>query len=105
MKSFTTDEKIAMINQADKLDIDITMFRPAINVLSLNAYDADTIETMAINPANPSLYDFIEDSYSDNSINQITWQIDQQNGNPAKEAHTENELWQMLSQAISEKQS
>lgn len=103
MKEFTEEEKIAMLKQADKLDINITMFRPALNVLSLNAYDADTITDFAIDPTSPILYDFIEDQYLDSSIPKITWQIDQQNGKLPKDAHSKTELWQKLHEAINEK--
>lgn len=105
MKEFTEAEKIAMLKQADKLDINITMFRPVLNVLSLNAYDNDAITDFALDPTKPIIYDFIEDKYFDSSITKATWQIDQQNGKLPKDAHSKTELWQKLHEAINEKKS
>ena len=103
MKQFTDEEKAEMLEKIDELDIDITMYRKATNVLDLNLGIEDAVEGFIDDPTSPVNYDFIEDQYEDKDS--YYWVIDLQNNSPELIANSEEQLWVQIGKAIKAKSS
>ena len=101
MKQFTDEEKAKMIEKIDELDIDITMYRKATNVLDLTLGNEDAVEGFIDDPASPVNYDFIEDQYEDKDS--YYWGIDLQNNSPELIANSKEQLWVQIDKAIKAK--
>ena len=68
MKQFTDEEKAKMLEKINELDIDITMYRKATNVLDLSLENEDAVEGFIDDPTSPINYDFIEDQYEETGL-------------------------------------
>ena len=102
MKQFTDKEKAEMLEKIDELDIDITMYRKATNVLDLNLGIEDAVEDFIDDPTSPINYDFIEDQYEDKDS--YYWVIDLQNNSPELLiANSKEQLWVQIDKAIKAK--
>lgn len=101
MKQFTDEEKTKMIEKVDELDIDITMYRKATNVLDLNLGIEDAVADFIDDPTSPVNYDFIEDQYED--TDNYHWVIDLQNNSPELIANNKEQLWMQIDKAIKTK--
>ena len=101
MKQFTDKEKAEMLEKIDELDIDITMYRKATNVLDLTLGNEDAVEDFIDDPTSPVNYDFIEDQYEDKDS--YYWVIDLQNNSPELIANSKEQLWVQIDKAIKEK--
>lgn len=101
MKQFTDEEKAKMIEKIDELDIDITMYRKATNVLDLSLENEDAVEGFIDDPTSPINYDFIEDQYRDEDS--YYWVIDLQNNSPELIANSKEQLWVQIDKAIKAK--
>ena len=101
MKQFTDEEKTKMLEKIDELDIDITMYRRATNVLDLSLENEDAVEGFIDDPTSPVNYDFIEDQYEDKDS--YYWVIDLQNNNPKLIANSKEQLWVQIDKAIKTK--
>lgn len=102
MKQFTDKEKAEMIQKIDELDINVTMYRKATNVLELNLENEDAIDGFIDDPTSPINYDFIEDQYEDEDS--YYWVIDLQNNSPELTANNEEQLWVQIDKAIKAKE-
>lgn len=101
--SFTDEEKEQMVKDMGKLQIDITMYRKATNVLDLNLGTQDAIDGFIEDPTSPINYDFIEDQYEEKSA--YYWVIDLQDGHKPLTALDKEQLWKQLDKAIKIKQA
>ena len=101
MKQFTDEEKTKMLEKIDELDIDITMYRKATNVLDLTLGNEDAVEGFIDDPTSPVNYDFIEDQYEDKDS--YYWVIDLQNNSPELIANSKEQLWVQIDKAIEAK--
>lgn len=101
MKQFTDEEKTKMLEKIDELDIDITMYRKATNVLDLNLGIEDAVADFIDDPTSPVNYDFIEDQYED--TDNYHWVIDLQNNSPELIANNKEQLWIQIDKAIKTK--
>ena len=102
MKQFTDKEKAEMIQKIDELDINVTMYRKATNVLELNLENKDAIDGFIDDPTSPINYDFIEDQYEDEDS--YYWVIDLQNNSPELTANNKEQLWVQIDKAIKAKE-
>lgn len=102
MKQFTDKEKAEMIQKIDELDINVTMYHKATNVLELNLENEDAIDGFIDDPTSPINYDFIEDQYEDEDS--YYWVIDLQNNSPELTANNEEQLWVQIDKAIKAKE-
>lgn len=100
----SNNEKIKLLDKSRDLDIDITLYRQAVNVLGFNSEDLDAFIQDVSSPAN---YDFIEDQYPDNLDSKLHWTFDLQDANLTGEdcstiltAKNSGEFWEELSRAI-----
>ena len=100
----SNNEKIKLLNRSCDLDIDITLYRQAVNVLDFNSEDLDAFIQDVSNPAN---YDFIEDQYPDDLNSKLHWTFDLQDANLTGEdrstiltAKNSGEFWEKLSRAV-----
>lgn len=101
MKQFTNKEKAKMLQKIDELDINVTMYRKATNVLELNLENEDAIDGFIDDPTSPVNYDFIEDQYED--ADRYYWVIDLQNNSPELTANNKEQLWVQIDKAIKTK--
>lgn len=74
----SNNEKIKLLDKSRDLDIDITLYRRAVNVLGFNSEDLDAFVQNISSPAN---YDFIEDQYPDDLDSKLYWTFDLQDTN------------------------
>lgn len=102
MKQFTDKEKAEMIKKIDELNINVTMYRKATNVLDLNLENEDAINGFIDDPASPINYDFIEDQYEDKDS--YHWVVDSQNNSPELTADSKEQLWLQINKAIKAKE-
>lgn len=100
----SNNEKIKLLNRSCDLDIDITLYRQAVNVLDFNPEDLDDFVQDISSPAN---YDFIEDQYPDDLDSKLHWTFDLQDANLTGEnsstiltAKNSGEFWEELSRAV-----
>lgn len=100
----SNNEKIKLLNRSCDLDIDITLYRQAVNVLDFNSEDLDAFIQDVSNPVN---YDFIEDQYPDDLNSKLHWTFDLQDANLTGEdsstiltAKNAGEFWEQLSRAV-----
>lgn len=100
----SNNEKIKLLDKSRDLDIDITLYRQAVNVLGFNSEDLDAFIQDVSSPAN---YDFIEDQYPDDLNSKLHWTFDLQDANLTGEdrstiltAKNSGEFWEELSRAI-----
>lgn len=100
----SNNEKIKLLNKSRDLDIDITLYRQAVNVLDFNPEDLDDFVQDISSPVN---YDFIEDQYPDNLDSKLHWTFDLQDANLTGEnsstiltAKNSGEFWEELSRAV-----
>ena len=100
----SNNEKIKLLNRSCDLDIDITLYRQAVNVLDFNSEDLDAFIQDVSNPVN---YDFIEDQYPDDLNSKLHWTFDLQDANLTGEdrstiltAKNSGEFWEKLSRAV-----
>lgn len=100
----SNNEKIKLLNRSCDLDIDITLYRQAVNVLDFNSEDLDEFVQNVSSPAN---YDFIEDTYPDDLDSKLHWTFDLQDANLTGEdrstiltAKNSGEFWEKLSRAV-----
>lgn len=100
----SNNEKIKLLDKSRDLDIDITLYRQAVNVLGFNSEDLDAFIQDVSSPAN---YDFIEDQYPDDLDSKLYWTFDLQDANLTGEdsstiltAKNSGEFWEELSRAI-----
>lgn len=100
----SNNEKIKLLNKSRDLDIDITLYRQAVNVLDFNSEDLDNFIQDISSPAN---YDFIEDQYPDDLDSKLHWTFDLQDANLTGEdsstiltAKNAGKFWEELSRAI-----
>lgn len=100
----SNNEKIKLLDKSRDLDIDITLYRQAVNVLGFNSEDLDAFIQDVSSPAN---YDFIEDQYPDDLDSKLHWTFDLQNANLTGEdrstiltAKNSGEFWEKLSRAV-----
>lgn len=100
----SNNEKIKLLDKSRDLDIDITLYRQAVNVLDFNSEDLDAFIQDVSNPAN---YDFIEDQYPDDLNSKLHWTFDLQDANLTGEdrstiltAKNSGEFWEKLSRAV-----
>ena len=100
----SNNEKIKLLNRSCDLDIDITLYRQAVNVLDFNSEDLDAFVQNISSPAN---YDFIEDQYPDDLNSKLHWTFDLQDANLTGEdrstiltAKNSGEFWEELLRAI-----
>ena len=97
-------KKIKLLDKSRDLDIDITLYRQAVNVLGFNSEDLDAFVQNISSPAN---YDFIEDQYPDDLNSKLHWTFDLQDANLTGEdrstiltAKNSGEFWEKLSRAV-----
>lgn len=90
-----------LLKLADELNIEITMFQLAREVLTLVPDDYEDTSTNISNPIN---YNLDETQIPETLEAKHSWLIDLQDGEHCFEANTENELWHRLRQAIALKQ-
>lgn len=100
----SNNEKIKLLDKSRDLDIDITLYRQAVNVLGFNSEDLDAFIQDVASPAN---YDFIEDQYPDGLDSKLHWTFDLQDANLTGEdrstiltAKNAGEFWEQLSRAV-----
>lgn len=100
----SNNEKIKLLNKSRDLDIDITLYRQAVNVLDFSSEDLDNFIQDISSPAN---YDFIEDQYPDDLDSNLHWTFDLQDANLTGEdsstiltAKNSGEFWEELSRAV-----
>ena len=100
----SNNEKIKLLDKSRDLDIDITLYRQAVNVLGFNSEDLDAFVQNISSPAN---YDFIEDQYPDDLNSKLHWTFDLQDANLTGEdsstiltAKNAGEFWEQLSRAV-----
>ena len=100
----SNNEKIKLLDKSRDLDIDITLYRQAVNVLGFNSEDLDAFIQDVSSPAN---YDFIEDRYPDDLNSKLHWAFDLQDANLTGEdrstiltAKNSGEFWEKLSRAV-----
>lgn len=100
----SNNEKIKLLDKSRDLDIDITLYRQAVNVLDFSSEDLDNFVQDVSNPAN---YDFIEDQYPDDLNSKLHWTFDLQDANLTGEdrstiltAKNSGEFWEKLSRAV-----
>ena len=100
----SNNEKIKLLDKSRDLDIDITLYRQAVNVLGFNSEDLDAFIQDVSSPAN---YDFIEDRYPDDLNSKLHWTFDLQDANLTGEdrstiltAKNSGEFWEKLSRAV-----
>ena len=100
----SNNEKIKLLDKSRDLDIDITLYRQAVNVLGFNSEDLDAFIQDVSCPAN---YDFIEDRYPDDLNSKLHWAFDLQDANLTGEdrstiltAKNSGEFWEKLSRAV-----
>jgi len=90
-----------LLEWADKLNIEITMFQLAREVLTLVP---DDYEDVSVNISNPINYNLDETQIPETLEAKHSWVIDLQDGEHCIDAKTEDELWNKLRQAITLKQ-
>lgn len=90
-----------LLKLADELNIEITMFQLAREVLTLVP---DNYEDTSTNISNPINYNLDETQIPETLETKHSWVIDLQDGEHCFEAKTEEELWAKLRQAIALKQ-
>lgn len=90
-----------LLKWADKLNIEITMFQLAREVLTLVPDDYDDVSANISNPIN---YNLDETQIPEKLEAKHSWLIDLQDGEHCFEAETEEELWDKLRQAVNLKQ-
>lgn len=90
-----------LLKLADELNIEITMFQLAREVLTLAPDNYDDVSTNISNPIN---YNLDETQIPEELESKHSWLIDLQDGEHCFEANTENELWHRLKWAITVKQ-
>lgn len=90
-----------LLKWADELNIEITMFQLAREVLTLVPDDYDDVSANISNPIN---YNLDETQIPEKLEAKHSWLIDLQDGEHCFEAETEEELWDKLRQAIALKQ-
>ena len=100
----SNNEKIKLLDKSRDLDIDITLYRQAVNVLGFNSEDLDAFVQNISSPAN---YDFIEDQYPNDLNSKLHWTFDLQDANLTGEdrstiltAKNSGEFWEKLSRAV-----
>lgn len=90
-----------LLKWADDLNIEITMFQLAREVLTLVP---DDYEDVSANISNPINYNLDETQIPETLESKHSWLIDLQDGEHCFEVETEEELWNKLKQAIALKQ-
>lgn len=90
-----------LLKLADELNIEITMFQLAREVLTLVP---DDYEDVSVNISNPINYNLDETQIPETLESKHSWVIDLQDGEHCFDAKTEDELWNKLRQAITLKQ-
>lgn len=90
-----------LLKLADELNIEITMFQLAREVLTLAP---DNYDDVSANISNPINYYLDETQIPEKLEQKHSWLIDLQDGEHCFEAKTEEELWAKLRQAIALKQ-
>ena len=90
-----------LLKWADELNIEITMFQLAREVLTLVP---DDYEDVSANISNPINYNLDETQIPETLESKHSWLIDLQDGEHCFEVETEEELWNKLKQAIALKQ-
>lgn len=90
-----------LLKLADELNIEITMFQLAREVLTLVP---DNYEDTSTNISNPINYNLDETQIPETLEAKHSWLIDLQDGKHCFEAKTEEELWDKLRNAIALKQ-
>ena len=100
----SNNEKIKLLDKSRDLDIDITLYRQAVNVLDFSSEDLDNFVQDVSSPAN---YDFIEDRYPDDLNSKLHWTFDLQDANLTGKdrstiltAKNSGEFWEKLSRAV-----
>ena len=82
-----------LLKLADKLNIEITMFQLAREVLTLVP---DDYEDVSVNISNPINYNLDETQIPEKFESKHSWLIDLQDGEHCFEVETEEELWNKL---------
>lgn len=90
-----------LLKLADELNIEITMFQLAREVLTLVP---DNYEDTSTNISNPINYNLDETQIPEKLEQKHSWLIDLQDGEHCFEIKTEKELWDKLRHAIALKQ-
>lgn len=90
-----------LLKWADELNIEITMFQLAREVLTLVPDDYDDVSANISNPIN---YNLDETQIPEKLEAKHSWLIDLQDGEHCFEAETEEELWDKLRQVVNLKQ-
>ena len=90
-----------LLKLADELNIEITMFQLAREVLTLVP---DNYKDTSTNISNPINYNLDETQIPEKLEQKHSWLIDLQDDERCFEAKTEEELWAKLRQAIALKQ-
>lgn len=90
-----------LLKWADELNIEITMFQLAREVLTLVPDDYDDVSANISNPIN---YNLDETQIPEKLEAKHSWLIDLQDGEHCFETKTEEELWDKLRQAVNLKQ-
>ena len=90
-----------LLKWADELNIEITMFQLAREVLTLVPDDYDDVSANISNPIN---YNLDETQIPEKLESKHSWLIDLQDGEHCFEAKTEEELWDKLRYAVNLKQ-
>lgn len=89
-----------LLKLADELNIEITMFQLAREVLTLAP---DNYDDVSANISNPINYNLDETQIPEELEQKHSWLIDLKDGKRYFEANTENELWHRLRWAITVK--
>ena len=90
-----------LLKLADKLNIEITMFQLAREVLTLVP---DDYEDVSANISNPINYNLDETQIPEQLESKHSWLIDLQDGEHCFDAETEDDLWNKLRYAVNLKQ-
>lgn len=90
-----------LLKWADELNIEITMFQLAREVLTLEPEDYNDASANISNPIN---YNLDETQIPEKLEQKHSWLIDLQDGEHCFEAKTEDEFWDKLRQAVNLKQ-
>lgn len=90
-----------LLKLADELNIEITMFQLAREVLTLVP---DDYNDASANISNPINYSLDETQIPEKLESKHSWIIDLQDGEHCFEVKTEEELWNKLKQAVNLKQ-